>query len=360
MLATLRPLRSGELLDRAVRIYRHNFLQMVGIVALVQAPITLLQILVSLTAFGNTFARLGDILNNPAAAPEDPFSVFGPAYFAGASLNTILAIVSFVLLQGVATAALTASVAGSYFGNPPDSILDAYRRIKDKWLSVVGALLLAVALALVVGFWWLVPCFGWATGGGMLIFLWYVIVPLLAPVILLEDGSPTRAWRRAWELARRRFWRVLGFALVLYVFNVLIVAGPAAIISFGGQFLAGDPTELSNERFAIQTVIQSLTLLITGVFYLPLQVAAMTLLYFDLRVRTEGMDLALAAGQQAMGRPGPNIGLLPAGSVEEQLLTTVDWRNFLVLTIGVVLVFAVLYGLILLLAVSLLTAVGLF
>lgn len=359
MLAVLRPLRLGELLDRAVRIYRHNFLHLVGIVALVQVPITLLQIAVSLTAFNDTFARLGDVLNNPAASPDDPFAVFGPAYFAGASLNSVLAIVAFILLQGVATAALTASIAGSYFGDPPESILDAYRRIKDKWLSVVGALLLAVVLAIALGFWWLIPCFGWLTGGGMLVFLWYVIVPLLTPIILLEDGSPTRAWRRAWELARRRFWWVLGFAFVLYIFNLIIVAGPAAIISIGAQFVVGDPLELSNQRFTIQTIAQSLTVLITGLFYLPLQVAAMTLLYFDLRVRTEGVDLAFAAeASAAPDRIFTSIAILPSGSLDEPLLSGVDWRNFMVLTLGVIIAFLLLYGILVLLAVALLSVIG--
>lgn len=359
MIPALRPLRLGEILDRAVLLYRHNFLQLIGIVALVQVPVTLVQITVSLTAFGDTFSRLGAALNNPAAAPEDPFSVFGPSYFVGASLSSAVGILSFILLQGVATAALTVTVAGSYLGDPPTSIGDAYRRIQDKWVQVVGALLLAVVLALALGFWWLIPCFGWFTGGGMLLFLWYVVVPLLAPIIIFEDSSPTIAWRRAWTLARRRFWWVLGFALILYLFNLLVVAGPAAVVSLGSQLLSGNPLDLSAERFTFQTIAQSLTVLITGLFYLPLQVAAMTVLYFDLRVRTEGLDLALAAESHSDAGSAP-VTLLAdyprAGS--EPLLKSVDWRNFILLTLAAILTFAVLYGLILVLAFSLVAALG--
>lgn len=359
MSTLLRPLRVGEILDRAVRLYRHNFLHFVGVVALVQVPVTLVQIAVSLTAFSDTFARLGDALNNPAATPDNPFSLFGPSYFIGASLNSIVGIVGFILLQGVATAALTASVAGSYLGNPSPSIGHAYRRIKDKWLAVVGALLLAVVLAIALGFWWLIPCFGWFTGGGMLLFLWQVIVPLLAPIIILEGGSPTVAWRRAWTLARRRFWWVLGFALILYVFNLLIVAGPAAIVGLGGQFLIGDPLEVSSERFTVQTIVQSITVLITGMFYLPLQVASMTLLYLDLRVRTEGLDLAMAA--ESLISPASNLqGLVTAGATgqEEDLLRTVDWRNFFMLTVGTVLGFLLLYAVFLAVVLALIAALG--
>lgn len=360
MTPALRPLRLGEVLDRAILLYRHNFLQLVGIVALVQTPVTLAQIIVSITTFGNTFSRLGAALNNPATAPGDPLAVFGPSYFIGASLSSAVGIIGFILLQGVATAALTAAVAGSYFGDPPSSIGEAYSRIKDKWVQVVGALLLAAALAFALGFWWLIPCFGWLTGGGMMVFLWYVIIPLLAPIILFEDSSPTTAWRRAWTLARRRFWWVLGFAVILYVFNLLVVAGPAAVVTLGSQFLSENPFEMTGERFTFQTIAQSLTVLITGLFYLPLQVAAMTVLYFDLRVRTEGLDLALAAESLAGGGRAP-VALIAASPVagdNEALLRPIDWRNFVFLTLAAILVIVSIYVLILVLAFSLVAVLG--
>ena len=369
--ATLRPLQLGEILDRAVHLYRRNFLQYVGIVAVVQVPIALIQILISLTAFGNTFTRLGDILSNPAAAPASPFAVLGPSYFIGASLNTLVSILGFIMLQGVATAALTAAVAGSYLGRPPASIRDAYRSVKEKWLPVVGALLLAIVLAIALGIWWLIPCFGWFTGGGMLLFLWYVIVPMLAPIIILEGGSPTVAWRRAWTLARRRFWWVLGFALILYLFNLLVVAGPATLVTVGGQFLSGNPLEITSERFTVQTIVQSFALLITGLFYLPLQVASMTLLYLDLRVRTEGLDLTLAAESLPLPQVAPEEvmadttvafrePLLRGESIlaGEPLVRGVDWRNFFILTICSILLVVALYGLIFVLALALISALG--
>lgn len=340
----LRPLRVGEILDRAIRLYRRHFLQFVGIMALVQIPISLVQLAVSLLAFGNTFEQLGDILNNPAAAPDAPLEIFGPAYAAGASLNGLVSILAFILVQGVATAALTSAVAHSYFGKPLPSMIGAYRSIKDKWFPVVAALLLGVALAIALAFWWLIPCIGWATGGGMLLFLWWVIIPLLAPIIILEDLSPARAWRRAWDLARRRFWWVLGFALILYLFNLLVVAGPAALVAGIGQFAVGDPFDLSGSGFAAQSVIQSLTTLITGLLYLPLQVASMTLLYVDLRVRTEGLDLALAADSETSEKgPLHAIVTAPAAQQSDALLTGVDWRNFFLVTAGGLFLLTLLY-----------------
>ena len=42
-LLTLRPLRLGELLDRAIRLYRGNFLTFIGIIAVVYVPLMVLQ-----------------------------------------------------------------------------------------------------------------------------------------------------------------------------------------------------------------------------------------------------------------------------------------------------------------------------
>lgn len=193
----------------------------------------------------------------------------------------------------------------------------------------------------------------------MLLFLWQVIVPLLAPIVILEERSPTGAWRRAWNLTRRRFWWVLGFALLLYLFNLLVVAGPAAVVTAAGQFAFGRPFDFAQGMFTIQTVVQSLTTLITSLLYLPLQVAAMTLLYIDLRVRTEGLDLAIFT-RQALPQAEPVAALsqLPRASGAQTLITGREWRNFAVMTVGVVVTIAALYLLLVGLVVALMAAFG--
>jgi hypothetical protein len=352
----LRPLRAGEILDRAIRLYRRQFLQYIGVVALIQVPLVAVQLLAALLTFGDTFGRLEDMLANPAAVPETPFEVLGPGYFAGISLNGLVTILGFILVQGVAAAALTRAVAHHYMGQTESgSILGAYRNIKDIWFAMVGALLLVAAIGIGLLIWWAVPCVGWFTGGGMLVFLWLVILPLLAPVITLEKESPTRAWRRAWNLARRRFWWVLGFAGLLYLFNLLVVAGPTGLIGAAGQLLVSDPFDLNQRTYTIQTIIQAIATLVTSLLYLPLQVASMTVLYFDLRVRTEGLDLALESGQTEEGQWLPQ----PAGDAQgSSLLTGRDWRNFILVTFAAIGAFIVLYGLLIALVFAITTALS--
>ena len=43
----LRPLTLGEILDRAVRLYRRNFANFIGIIALVQVPLSIIQLLLT-------------------------------------------------------------------------------------------------------------------------------------------------------------------------------------------------------------------------------------------------------------------------------------------------------------------------
>ena len=175
-----------------------------------------------------------------------------------------------------------------------------------------------------------------------LLHLWAVIVPMLAPVIVLEEQPAAIAWRRAWELSRRRFWWVLGFAVILYVFNLLVVAGPAAIIGLGGQLLLGDPLDPTGVSFATQTIFGSLSSLVTSLLYLPLQVAAVTLLFLDLRVTTEGLDLRLqVAPEQApletIVRTAP-----PAGA--ESLVGSSEMGRFAAITVGVIALYLLLFG----------------
>lgn len=337
----LRPLRQGEILDRAIRLYRRHFLQFVAMLALVQAPIVLLQTVVSLVTLSGSFERLSAALENPAAAPDEP--LLGAAYAAGSGLQLVFSFVSLILVRGLAAGALTAAVSASYLGEKAPGIVAAYSRIRPYWAGLAGSLLLALAFSLLLVLWWLlVPCVGWITGGGMLLYLWAVIVPMLAPIIVLEEQPAALAWRRAWELSRRRFWWVLAFALILYTFNLLVVAGPAAIIAGGGQLLLGDPLDPMGVSFTAQTVVGSLSTLVTSLLYLPLQAAAVTLLFLDLRVTTEGLDLQLQlspdeAPLETIARSAP-----PPG--DERLISSREMGRFALLSAGVVALYLVLVG----------------
>jgi len=292
----LRPLGLGELLDQAIRLYRNNFLKFIGIIAIVLIPLTLVQLFVSVFAFGDFLAQVNTFRDPTVPPPDDPFAIFGPSYFAGILGSCFLGILSFILLQGLATAALTRSVANSYLGKPT-GIIESYQETRDIWVRLTLAIFFAIIMSIAMGIWWLIPIIGWFTGLGMIGFWSGVVMPLIAPIVVLESWTATYSINRAWNLVRQRFWWALGFMIILSFFGQLVVSGPTLVVTYTFQFMAGTsgvPFEDSS-IFVIQTVIQTLVSLVFSLIYLPLQLIGATLLYFDLRVRFEGLDLDILA-----------------------------------------------------------------
>jgi len=331
---TLRPLGIGELLDQAIRLYRRNFFSFIGILAVVQIPLGLVQ-------FGLALVQLQA---NPllTGAPRNFDNTdFTPAYWISAGGTVLTAFITFLLVQGVATAAMTRAVADNYLGTPT-GFTAAYRRVGGGWLPLLGTLLLAGLVAILLFIWFLVPCVGWATGMGLLAFYGAVIMPMLAPIVVLESKSGFRALRRAWDLARRRFWPVVGFVVLILLFNLIVVSGPNVLIS---TVIQGLVLRSAGNRAALLgtgVILQALTSLVFSLLFVPLQLIAFTLLYFDLRVRTEGLDLAMLT-QDAAASPDADAVTRQAPPAESgNLITGRDLGNFFLLSLG----FGAIYGVI--------------
>jgi len=292
-LPKLRPSSMAELLDQAIRIYRSNFLTFISIIAVVQIPATLLNLFFSLLTVQSTVGQM--LLEDPTTPPPSDLSeIFTPGYFVGVGGTCIISVVASILLQGIATATLTWAVTDHYLGKST-SFIEAYRKTSRFWLRLAGAILLSSALSIALMIWLLIPCIGWFTGLGMILLFGQAITPLSALIIVVEEKRVLESIRRAWELVRRRFWWVVGFVTILFLFSQLIVAGPAFLVNI--LFLGAKNWLNINPANAqmIETTIQSLTSMIFSLIYLPLQLTGITLMYFDLRVRTEGFDLALLA-----------------------------------------------------------------
>lgn len=325
-LPALRPLRLGELLDQAIRLYRRNFVTFIGIIALIYVPLMILQ-----TA---STALLTSSFDDLAASSSSGDILTNFAYVGGMLSTVVVSFFQYVLVQGIATGALTCAVADDYLGKKT-SILDAYRGIRGSWVSLLGALLLIILLYLVASVWWVVvPCIGWFTGLGMMVFLIAVVNPLVAPVVVLEKRGAPLSIRRAWDLARRRFWPVLGTIFVLGLFSLLIVNGPTAIVNV---LLTQVITSFGNmtTQLVVTTIVQSLVSLVFALLYYPLQMTAFTLIYFDLRVRTEGLDIALLTMAASQTTGAENVLQVPVPPSYERLVTGPDLGNFAILTLGV-------------------------
>ena len=103
-------------------------------------------------------------------------------------------------------------------------------------------------------------------------------------------------------MSRLRFWWVLGYLVLLTVLTFVIIFGPAAVIGVVLGLVLGEMSIL------VQSIVQqSATLVLTAVF-LPIRIAAVTLMYFDLRIRFEGFDLVvLASANETVLDAAPNL-----------------------------------------------------
>jgi hypothetical protein len=282
---TLQPLSMTQLLDRAIRLYRKNFLIFVGIVAIAQIPAT------AVNMIGLWLAPAPDI---PAFGPSASLADFWLEMAQSSGFNNnpgvwIGRIVTLLLVQ-LATAAMTKAVAENYLGHKI-GLLDAYKKIGRSGFTLFLALFLSGLFILALLVWWIfVPILGWFTGLGMIFFFGLVVLQLIAPVVVLEQRSAVDAIQRAWDLARRRIWWLIGFMLLLGLFGQLIVTGPALLVAFSINSIVGGTIDATTT-----SLIQQIIGLLLNLIYLPLQLTCVTLLYFDVRVRTEGFDLALLA-----------------------------------------------------------------
>lgn len=319
-LPPLRPLSMGQLLDRAIALYRRNFLTFVGIVALVQVPVSLLQLLFNLGAQGIGLTGFsGSDLTELLAA-------------GGTFIALAVGLLGSLLLQ-ISTGALARAIGNEYLG-ADIGILDAYRQIRGQWGSLLGLILLGVVLYFGLILWLFIPCIGWFTGPSILFFWTSVIIPLGAPIVVLERQRAQPALRRAWDVARRRFWWVLGFTLLLFVFEFTVVVGPtAAVAGLAGFFLADSFNTGAN---LVLLVIEQTTTLLFSLFYAPLQLTAIVLMYFDLRVRTEGFDLLLDADRATVGIAVEALIADAPAPKSDQLVTGQELGRFAVLTIVVI------------------------
>lgn len=327
MTPRLRPLSVGDLLDAAFRIYRKQFLTLIGITALLMVPMAIIQ------AGGQ--ALLSDALLRIVSFSGTPTITPGGSPFDAIPFTELILFYAFLIVTGILYGvvintmlgcALTNAVARHYLGEPV-TMLGAYRLGAGPYLSgMAAAIVLGVAMTIALGVIGggcmvvAVVVIGAISAGGqssaaagiIAVVIGVGIVLLLLPVglffytrfqlaiqaIVLENCGPIAALRRSWKLVGHSFWRSLLILFLLGVLAYLVSTLPASIVSFVATFVSG-----GNPRgVVISTTLSSLTAYLGLILVLPIQFAVQTLLFYDLRVRFEGYDLELQAQRVITGQ----------------------------------------------------------
>ena len=324
VLSLLRPQTIGQILDRTVRLYRRNFWTFLGIVAIVQIPIMALSLLNVVSTFGGIFA----MLQNPLAAPE---VTLGNSVVM--QLVSSLVSLASIFLTQFSTAALCLAVVHALF-DKPISLTEAYRKMWNRWQSLSGmAVLLAVvaimlSIAMLFGFLLILPGIMML---GIIMFFSLVVTPLVVPVLMLEDAGAWEAIQRAWNLARRRLWPLVGLMTVNLLFVGAMVAGVQIVIfTIFGVVVADSMTsgDIVESGFLSATAMTVAFSALASTFIAPIQQGLATLAYVDLRVRNEGLDLALATAELDAS-PLELLVVAPKQRNERDLLMRSEFGRFL-------------------------------
>jgi hypothetical protein len=269
----LRPMTVADVLDGAFTIIKARPTRLLGITALFVVPVHLLSAFLQRDALGGS--GLWDALTS-----EDP-AVVAETQQGPTGAEIVGSIIGWIVpgLALVAVAAVIARMVGGWMVGYDAKAGELLRTVGRRWWALLASYLL-VHLAEV----FVVPG---------LLFLPLLAAPALimavfvatAPIIGAEDVGPIDAMRRSWRLVMRRFWPVLGISVLIGVVSTLLSNALGGLPQVLALLIGLD---VAWPLLAVGTIVGA-------VLTTPFVAAATVLLYLDLRVRNEGLDLELTA-----------------------------------------------------------------
>jgi hypothetical protein len=308
----LRPLTLGELLDRSFFIYRRHFWLFVGIMAVPSLLMLMMSVIVQFLQPENPA-----LAGPPSGDAADPAVLL--SLIIGVVLIVIVGAIVYWITYAIATGAATVAVAQLYNGQTI-TIQGAYAPLRGQAFAIAfllflialrigGVMFVAAALfaLFAAGAAALTPLLSVAAVGFGVIVLFVVFVWMMlrysiaVPALVLEGATATEALGRSIELTKGDLGRV--FVVVLFC----AIIAYAAMFMFNGPFivaaaLAGPETTTAFWLNLTGVVFASVANALTG----SLVIIALAVLYYDLRVRKEGLDLQLMIsdlGRGAADRP---------------------------------------------------------
>jgi hypothetical protein len=253
-----RPLRIGEVLDAAIKLYRRKATDLWKIVALIIIPVRIIDQLVLYASF-----------------PSDVYAHDGSYYSStggtGSALPFIVLFALGLIAASLTVGALSKCLIDAYLGRPSDwrrSLAFARERLASLlWLSIIAGVLLFVAYLLLI-----IP-------GIWLTVAWSVAVP----VLMFEGKGGFGALTRSMELVRGRWWATFG----AYVVAIILIIAVGVVV---GIVFAAIESGLHVNSVGLTLVLDGLGNIIGDIIAYPFLAAVAAVIYMDLRVRKEGID----------------------------------------------------------------------
>lgn len=325
-LIPLHPLSFGTIIGSSFRVMRRNPAPTFGLSVIINGVIAVSMALVFSVFLFSVFGRI------QSAAIEDQAEIMAGSFglfFILLVFPVALGVIAAGILQGI----LSLEVARATLGEKL-RIRGLWRLAKGRigtlilWALLTSGVLIAfVVVAMSVGFGVTLVLVaaspstelaGLSAVVGLLIVfviglafvalsVWLGTKTALTPsAIVLERLALFAAIRRSWQLTYGNFWRTFGIqALIAVMVNVAtsVVTYP---VSFIGQIVITllnpslDPTTMAIE-FGVLTLVSGVLGALVGAVGIVMQSSSLALIYIDIRMRKEGLDLELLQYVEAKG-----------------------------------------------------------
>ncbi len=311
----LRPWLPADLLDNAARTISENKAIMLGLPVLAGIALAAVQAgLTQLTVPGGIGALFGE---------DDPLEQAGAALLLMYGVQLVLFAVVSSMLAGIIALAAVRSQLGRRLG--PRELLRLVRPALPA-LAAVGLLQSLSFVVLLAG--WGLSVFGIGLGadaaissdaaglvsvvlilvGAVLVIIFGIRLVLAGTVVLMEGKHapdiglyvPARvgvfgSLKRSWYLVKGRFWRVFGVLLfggvVVNIVSYALQFGVTTLVLTLGSWVdssGGDAALIVGIAVAAAAGVATVATLIASLAFMS---AVQALIYLDLRVRREGLDL---------------------------------------------------------------------
>jgi MFS family permease len=281
------PLTVPELLDRAFRVYRQHFsayMRLIWLLALLYLPLQFFAVATGSADGGILSDLFGIAPNYPLLTPQSQEAFLGLSFLTGL---VGLVVPFYMMYVGFVCVSFTMTLlTEGYAAHGADHQRARRRFWTFFWASMVAGL---VAMVITLPLTFLLSAMG---GRSMAIVMLLVIVVAVSYVMarfqayqpgILEQGwGSTESLRASWELTEGQGLRVLGYYLLLQVLYSVVSLLPLTVMLLFA--VAPIPPLIS----ALVLTVLSTALI---ALWVPVQSAATVMLYYDLRVRKEGIDI---------------------------------------------------------------------
>ena len=263
----MRPLSLTEILDETFTIYRQNFRLLFGIALIPNVAAMLVVAVMSAQQASQVDPTLDEALTT--------------------ALIGMFALLIAQIAAEVGTGAMTSAISDRILGRTA-TLGSSYRRIGARFGPFLGYLFLKYLLIGVGMMFCLIPG---------VVFAIMTLVSVCAFVI--EGKGPRESLERSWKLVSGHGFRVFGIYLLATILVVLITSAVGFLFSLAvagsleGAVSASIGEVVDTNPFVV--IASGIVNGLSSALLAPVLAAAVTVTYYDLRVRKEGFDLEMLA-----------------------------------------------------------------